>query len=227
MEKSDFKHTTKYFQGKKLDLMLRKGVYPYEYMTGVEKFWETELPSKEMFASSLNSGILLRSGGDSTIEPKHVFDEDYRHAHEVFEKNECKNLGDFSGKYCLGDILQLADVCERFTDVCLEKYELDPFHYITAPSLFNDAMLKTTGIELELLTGLDMYLFFEKGIRGGISMISNRYSKANNPYMGKIRGKTPKEIMEELGKRTNVEKQFSIESVCEHFPDFSEDEIKD
>ena len=225
MERSDFKHTAKYFQGKKLDLMLQKGVYPYEYMTGVEKFREKELPPKEMFAS-LSSGILLDSD-DGMIEPKHVFDENYCHAQEVFKENKCKNLGDFSGRYCTGDTLQLADVVEKFRDVCLEKYKLDPPHYINAPSLANDAMLKMTGIKLELLTDPDMYLFFEKGIRGGNSTVTNRYSKANNPDMGMIRGKTPKKIMEEIRMRTKVEEQFSIKAACKYFPDFSKEEIKD
>ena len=66
-----------------------------------------------------------------------------------------------------------------------------------------------------------MYLVFEDGIT-----IMNRYSKANSPYMGNIRGKTLKDIMVELGKRTNTEQQFSIKAVCEYFPDFSEKEIK-
>ena len=78
LEKSKFKHTSKYFQDEKLDLMLQKGIYPYEYMTDVEKLWETELPLKEMFASSLNSGALLESEG--TTEPKHISDKNYLYA---------------------------------------------------------------------------------------------------------------------------------------------------
>lgn len=77
----------------------------------------------------------------------------------------------------------LADVFESFIDVCHKKYKLDPSHYITAPSLSHDAMLKMTGVKLELLTDEDMYLFFEEGIRGGVSTITNRYAKANNKYM--------------------------------------------
>ena len=78
-----------------------------------------------------------------------------------------------------------------------------------------------------MITDPDMYLLIEKGIRGGISTIMLRHAKANNPYMGRIRGMTPKKIMDELCMRTNTEHQFSVESVCEYFPDFSADEIKD
>ena len=159
MEKPNFKHANKYFQNENLDLMLRKGIYPYEHMTDVEKFWEKELPSKEKFASSLGAGIILGSG--KTIEPYEISDEDYHHAQKVFEAFNCKNLADYTELYCKSDVLLLADVFETFIDVCRKKYELDPSH-ITAPSLSMDAMLKMTKIELELLTDPDMHLFFEK-----------------------------------------------------------------
>ena len=78
----------------------------------------------------------------------------------------------------------LADVFENFRDVCQENYGLDPTSYYTAPGLAWDAALKVTKVKLELLADPDMLLMIEKGIRGGVSMISTRYGKANNPYMG-------------------------------------------
>ena len=79
------------------------------------------------------------------------------------------------------DTLLLADVFENFRKVCQEKYRLDPAHYYSAPGLSWDALLKKTGVELELLTDMDMHLMIERGMRGGISMASKQYAKANNP----------------------------------------------
>ena len=73
---------------------------------------------------------------------------------------------------------------ENFRDICIRNYKLDPAHYYTAPGLSWDACLKMTRVELELLTDVDMLLMVERGIRGGVSMVSKRFSKANNKYMG-------------------------------------------
>ena len=80
-------------------------------------------------------------------------------------------------------ILLLADVFENFQKTCVQYYKLDPCHYFTSPELSWDAMLKMTDIKLELMTDVDMFQFIEKGMRGGISYIANRYGKANNKYM--------------------------------------------
>lgn len=92
-------------------------------------------------------------------------------------------MGDYHNLYHKSDILLLADVFENFRNTCLEYYKLDPCHYFTSPGLSWDAMLKMTNIKLELMTDIDMFQFIEKGLRGGISYIANRYSKANNKYM--------------------------------------------
>ena len=170
LDRSMFKHSSKYFSSDKLDLMLKKGIYPYKYMNDTEKLNETQLPPIEKFYSSLS---------DSNIT-----EAEYEHAKTVFEKFKCRNLGEYTELYCKSTVLLLADVFENFIDVWLEKYKLDPSHYITAPALALDAMLKMTEVQLELLTDPYMFLFFERGVRGGVSMITKKYAKANNRYMG-------------------------------------------
>ena len=72
---------------------------------------------------------------------------------------------------------------EKFIKTCSDHYRLDPCHYFSSPGLSWDAMLKVTVIELDLLSDFDMHLFIEKGMRGGISYIAKRHSKANNKYL--------------------------------------------
>ena len=138
-------------------------------MNGIEKFSEEKLPPKETFYSKLND-----CG---------VSDEDYEHAKKVWKEFEIKNLGKYHDLYLKSDVLLLADVFEEFRNICLENYSLDPAWYYTSTGLSWDALLKHSGVKLELLTDPDKLLLFEKGIRGGVSMISNRYGKANNKYM--------------------------------------------
>ena len=92
-------------------------------------------------------------------------------------------LGNYYDLYFKTDVLLLADVLEIFISTCLEYYKLDLCHYFNSPGLSWDAMLKMTGIELELISDIDMHLFIEEGMRGGISYIMKRHSKAINKYM--------------------------------------------
>ena len=62
---------------------------------------------------------------------------------------------------------------------------------LQSPGLSWDAMLKMTDIKLELMVDIDMYQFIEKGMRGGVSYIANRYGKANNKYMKSYDEKAP------------------------------------
>ena len=92
-------------------------------------------------------------------------------------------MGEYHDLYLKSDVLLLADVFVEFRNVYLENYRLDPAWYYTSPGLAWDAALKKTEVKLQLLTDPDM-LMFEEGIRGGVSMITKRHGKANNPYMG-------------------------------------------
>ena len=168
LPKESLKYTSKMFKGIKFDLMVRKGVYPYDYMDSFDKF-NSPLPKKEEFYSILNN--------------EHISDENYKHAQNVWNTFNLKNMGEYHDLYLQSDILLLTDVFENFRKTCLEYYKLDPCHYFTSPGLSWDAMLKMTDIKLELMTDVDMFQFIEKGLRGGISYIANRYGKANNKYM--------------------------------------------
>ena len=163
--------------GEKAELLSRKGIYPYDYMNGIKKFSEEKLPQKEEFFSKLN---------DCGIS-----DEDFDHAQRIWKEFGMKNLGEYHDLYLKSDVLLLADVFEEFRNVCMENYSLDPAWYYTSPGLSWDALLKHSGVKLELLTDPDILLLFEKGIRGGISMISNRFGKANNKFMGEKKGSIP------------------------------------
>ena len=74
----------------------------------------------------------------------------------------------------------MCDVFEKFMEVCLKDYGLDPCHYYSSPGLSWDAMLKMTGVRLGKIHDIDEHLFLEKGMRGGVSYISKRYSKTSD-----------------------------------------------
>ena len=162
-------HSTKHAFKLNTSLLTRKGVYPYDYVSSLDKLSETCLPPKEEFYSKLND--------------EDISDEDYQHAINVWNTFGCKTLRDYHTLYLKSDVLLLADVFENFRATCLKHYKLDPAHYYTSPGLAWDACLKTTGQHLELLHDYDMLMMFERGIRGGITHISKRYAEANNKYM--------------------------------------------
>ena len=118
------------------ELLIRKGVYPYEYMNSWDKFEETKLPDMNEFYSKLNmSGI-------NEVE--------YQHARNVWNKFKLKNMGDYHDLYLKTHVVLLTNVFESFRSVCLGNYRLDPAHFYTAPGLAWKACLKKTGINLEL-----------------------------------------------------------------------------
>jgi hypothetical protein len=152
-----------------IELLLRKGVYPYDYIDSHSRFTETTLPPPEAFFNSLSG--------------EHIIEEDYAHAQKVWETFNIRHLGEYHDFYVSLDVIQLADVFENFRRICQDYYDLDCTHLMTAPGLAWQACLKMSDFPLELITDIDMHLFLEGGIRGGISMISKRHSQANNKYL--------------------------------------------
>lgn len=178
--RSTFKNVSRYFtDDAQLDVMTRKGVYPYEYIDKYERLLETQLPCKNRFYSKLNNS--------------HITTKEYERAQQVWNQFGCKTLLDYHNLYLSSDVLLLADIWENFKDVCMRIYDLDVSYYYTAPSLSWDAFLKhkqmecrekhNSDFEIELLTDIDMLTMVESGIRGGLSQISKRYAKANHADM--------------------------------------------
>ena len=153
----------------KVILLLRKVVYPYEYMDNWERFDETSLPDKESFYSSLNM--------------ESIDDIDYRHGNNVFKNFKLKHLGEYHDLYVQSDTLLLADVVENFRNMCIKVYQLDSAYFLSLPGLAWQACLKKTNVKLELLTDYDMLLTVEEEIRGGICHAIHRHAKANNKYI--------------------------------------------
>ena len=177
---NDFKYLTEEFGSKNLELLKQKDAYPYEYMDSFKRFNEEKLPDKKCFYSSVKDGT---TGDNGKKLDGHINDEDYLTCKKIWNEFNMKNMGDYHDHYLKKDVLLLADVFEKFIDTCLKFYKLDPCHYFSSPGLSWDAMLKMTGVRLEKISDIDMYLFIEKGLRGGISYIAKRYSQLNNKYM--------------------------------------------
>ena len=127
----------------KFNLLLRKGVYPYENMDSWKRFNETELPSKDKFYS--------------TLDLEDISDVDYPHAINVWNTFNISNLGEYHDLYVKLDSALLADVFENF------RHKLDPAYFLTTPGLSWWACLKKkTGVKLELLTDENMFLSMKK-----------------------------------------------------------------
>ena len=169
LPKDAFNNLLKYYTPEQAEILKQKGFYPYEYMDSIEKFNDRKLPPQEAFYSKLSG--------------KGISKKNYNHAWNVWNTFKMKTFKEYHELYNETDLLLLADVFENFREICLKMYGLDPVYYYTAPGLAWDACLKMTDIDLELLSDPNMLLMFEKGIRGGISIISNRHGEANNKYM--------------------------------------------
>ena len=176
----DFKYLTEEFDSKNLELLKQKGAYPYEYMDSFKRFSEEKLPDRKCFYSSVKDGTTDDNGGKLA---GHINNEEYLMCKKIWEKFDMKNRADYHDHYLKLDVLLLANVFEKFIDMCLKFYGYDSCHYFSSPGLSWNAMLKVNGVKLEKTSDIDMYLFIEKEMRGGISYIAKRYSKADNKYM--------------------------------------------
>ena len=152
-------------------LLLRKGIYPYDYIDSESCFEERQLPPMEAFYPEIKKECISQS--------------EYDHASNVYQTFDLKYLGEYHDLYLKTDVVLLCDVFEQFRNVCMEQYGLDPCHYYTSPGLSWSACLKKSRVCVELLCDIDQINFIERGMQSGISQVSHRYARANNPLLGK------------------------------------------
>ena len=188
MSDNNFKYLTedsKNSGSKNLELIKQKGAYPYEYINSFKRLNEKKLPDKESFYRSTKDGTANDDDDDDDGKKLdgHINDREYLSCKKIWEVFDIKNIGNYYNHYLRKDVLLLDDVSEKFIDTCLKFYGLDLCHFFGSAGLSWDAMLKTTGVKFEKISNIDMYLFIEKGLKGGISYIAKRYAKVNNKYM--------------------------------------------
>ena len=150
-------------------------------MNSFERFNEEKLPAVKYFYSWTKDA---KNGDDDKISDGHISIKDYLTCEKVWDKFNMKNMGDYHDHmgdyhdyYLKKNVLQLADIFEKFIGTCLKYYRLDPCHYFSSTGLSWDAMSKMTGEKLEKISDIDKHLFIEKGLRGGISYIAKRHAK--------------------------------------------------
>ena len=163
-------HSMKQYFSENMDILCRKGFYPYEWMDNVSKMNSNGLPDKSSFYSKLSQTSLT--------------DNEYSHAENVYNKLNCQTFRDYHMAYLKTDVLLLADVFENFRKTCHENYNLDPANDISSPGLAWDAMLLKTGISLQQMSDLQVLDIMERQKKGGLTFVgAKRHVVANNKYM--------------------------------------------
>ena len=146
------------------EIKTREGIYSYSFMDSYDKF-------------DIDPLTLTKLNFRNDLTGEDISDDDFEFYKDSFD---IKTSGEYHDLYLKSDVLLLSDVFENFRETCFQYYELDPAHYYSAPGLSWNACLKMIGIELELISDVDMYLMIEKGLRGGMSVNFYRKAETNN-----------------------------------------------
>ena len=143
------------------DLLVRKGVFPYTFVTSVKQMEETtSLPPKSAFKNDLD-------GTD-------ISDDDYSHAQKVWSTFGVQNLLQYALVYCKTDVRLLAEGIFNMRESIWKEFGLDLCSYLSLPMLTKDMMLKHTGVKIELIADQEMSGLLQDNIRGGLSYINTR-----------------------------------------------------
>ena len=175
-DESQFKHLqslmiTRY-PASDYKLLLRKGVFLYEYLDSFDKFEDDELPLREEFVS--------------TLRGEECSQEDYNYAQSVWTAFGCVTLEDYLELYLASHVCQLADLFQYLRSICHQNYQLNPAYFVLAPQLAWNSMFKMQDLKLELFSDPEMYRMIQPNIRGGICHASGCCARANNKYMGAL-----------------------------------------
>jgi len=156
------------FDAQKMDLLLKKSFFPYEFCTSYRKMLKTKkCPKRKDFYSSLSE--------------KHISKEDYHFVQKTWKKFECQNLVQYAKVYCKLDTILLAEVFQKFRKEMFNFSGLDPSFYISLPSYSFDSMLKFTKCCIKVPhDDINKIHFIENGIRGGMSVINTRVLEPSN-----------------------------------------------
>ncbi len=160
--KHDFPYMKQWIRDNALrEKLLRKGVYPYEYVTGMKVIKDKCLPPPWEFYSRLSMSDISR--------------EDYFHAKDVWDSFGCETLEDYTKLYCKADTYQLAEAIMELRESLFDEFKLDLCLYLSLPMMAKDIMLKHTGCRIGLMSDIEMIHMVKSNIRGGLSFVNNRY----------------------------------------------------
>lgn len=149
----------------RLDYLLCKGSFPYEWAKSIDDYSLPYLVPKSAFYNSLTK--------------KHITDEKYEFAQKIWNEFKMKNMCDYMETYCMCDTLILAEVFEQFRNESLINFCMDPSHFISLPGFAYNAFLKQTRVNLEYITDPDVFELLTSNLRGGHSFCSQRYEESS------------------------------------------------
>lgn len=154
LEPYQLAYTSRLVPPEHFHLVQKKGIYPYDFVKDPSVFKMKQLPPKEAFYNRLNN--------------THVTDEDYAFAQEVWTKLGFQTFEEYHMHYLKLDTLLLMDCVKAFRVMGMENFEIDAAHCYSCPGFSWQAVLKYVGVQLELITDYDMFLFLESAKRGGL-----------------------------------------------------------
>ncbi|KAK3932353.1 hypothetical protein KUF71_012426, partial [Frankliniella fusca] len=167
LENEDFRITKTFFpESEKFSLVTAKMPFPYKYFTGMDVLAETSLPPQDAY--------------DDDLSQTPCSSEKYEKAKKIWQTFGLKNLRELVSLYIRTDVCLLSDCVQSFRFKLFEKFGMDLAHFISLPSYSWTACLKTTALEVELLTDGEMYRFFERASFGGFVTVANQHARANN-----------------------------------------------